>query len=152
MKTKLNDYKARLEKGIVEYMANPVSERSSNAIDGMIECWKHITEMEKMLEGCKEASDIDYAKWNQELENEDGSMGGHWTIDQTNAVARSLGYNHDERDFNVTMNMMYSDYYKVAERFGVSVPEFYATMANAFLNDSDARKDKLKMYYNYIRL
>lgn len=150
MKTKLEEYKSRLEKGIVEYMANPVSERSSSAIDGMIECWKHINEMETMLDGCMEMKEIDYARWNREMKNDDGSIGGHWTLDQTNVVAKELGCYHDERDWNVAMNMMYSDYSKVADKFGVNVPVFFGMMADAFLKDVDSKKNKLKIYYNYI--
>ncbi len=55
-------------------------------------------------------------------------------------------------DFWVTMNMMYSDYSPVAEKFNVSKPEFYAEMAKAFLFDKDGPdpREKLAAYYDGI--
>ena len=50
------------------------------------------------------------------------------------------------------MNMMYSDYSGVAEKYGVSIAEFYADMARAFLMDKDGpgAKEKLGAYYHGI--
>ena len=50
------------------------------------------------------------------------------------------------------MNMMYSDYSGVAEKYGVSIAEFYADMARAFLMDKDGpgAKKKLAAYYHGI--
>ncbi len=46
--------------------------------------------------------------------------------------------------------MIYSDYCAVAEKLGTSTAEFYACMAKAFLDDKDARPEKLARYYEYI--
>ena len=35
----LDQYKAKLIKGLLEYMASPATERSANGVRGMIECW-----------------------------------------------------------------------------------------------------------------
>lgn len=78
--------------------------------------------------------------------NEDGTKGGHWTIDETNQVADELGIrfsNYNDCDFSYTMNMIYSDY------FG-SVPNdvsVYAKMAKKFLEDEDAPEGKALKYY-----
>lgn len=78
--------------------------------------------------------------------NEDGTMGGHWNLEQTNSVAKSLGITFDkfnEYDWNYTMNMLYSDYYG-------SVPNeasTYGKMAIKFLNDKDAKDGKAYKYY-----
>ena len=50
------------------------------------------------------------------------------------------------------MNMMYSDYYDVAQKFGVNVTEFYAELARAFLMDKDGPgpEEKLCAYYRCI--
>ena len=48
------------------------------------------------------------------------------------------------------MNAMYSDYCKVAKRYGVDRPEFFAEMAKAWLEDKDAVPNKAAMYYDCI--
>ena len=80
------------------------------------------------------------------LENEDGSRGGHWTVDQTTAVAKSKGIvftKFNEYDFNYVMNMMYSDYFGVVR----DDVESYVQLALRFLNDKDAPEGKAYRYY-----
>lgn len=92
--------------------------------------------------------------WAEHMQNADGSTGPHWTMDQTSAVADASGAGNDIPHwvFGVTMNMMYSDYYDVARKFGVNVPEFYAELARAFLMDKDGPgpEEKLCAYYRGI--
>lgn len=92
--------------------------------------------------------------WAEHMQNADGSTGPHWTMEQTSAVADASGAGHDIPHwvFGVTMNMMYSDYYDVARKFGVNVPEFYAELARAFLMDKDGPgpEEKLCAYYRCI--
>lgn len=88
--------------------------------------------------------------WVKAMKNADGTTGAHWTIEQTNQAMEQQKINCDELDFYITMNMMYSDYCKVAKKFNCSTVEFYACMAKAFLEDKDAQGDKLSRYYEYI--
>ena len=80
------------------------------------------------------------------MKNEDGTTGGHWTVEQTTMVARSNGVefkNFNEYDWNYVMNMLYSDYYG-------SVPNetsVYTKMARKFLEDKDAEEGKALKYY-----
>ena len=80
------------------------------------------------------------------MKNEDGTSGGHWTVEQTTMVARSNGITFDhfnEYDWNYVMNMIYSDYYG-------SVPNetsVYVKMARKFLEDKDAEEGKALRYY-----
>ena len=48
------------------------------------------------------------------------------------------------------MNMMYSDYFGAASKFGVAKPAFFAELARDFLWDKDAGGPaaKLSGYYN----
>ena len=48
------------------------------------------------------------------------------------------------------MNVMYSDYYGVAAKYGLDRPEFYADLAKAFLMDKDAGgpEEKMAGYYH----
>lgn len=92
-----------------------------------------------------------FTKWLLEkalccMENEDGTKGGHWTVEQTTMVARNNGISFDhfnEYDWNYTMNMIYSDYYG-------SVPNEtsnYVKLARKFLEDKDAEEGKALRYY-----
>ena len=96
----------------------------------------------------------DAEAWAARMENADGTTGPHWTMEQTSAVADASGIPHDipRWAWGVTMNMMYSDYYDVARKFGVNVPEFYAELARAFLMDKDGPgpEEKLCAYYRCI--
>ena len=48
------------------------------------------------------------------------------------------------------MNMLYSDYFKVAKKFNVNNTEVYADLAEAFLCAKDAADDKLIRYYECV--
>ena len=85
-------------------------------------------------------------KATKNMTNEDGTIGGHWTVEQTTMVARSNGieFKHfNEFDWNYVMNMIYSDYYG-------SVPNetsVYVKMAKKFLEDKDSKDGKALKYY-----
>ena len=105
--------------------------------------------------GCDRLSVDDAIKWTLHMENADGTTGPHWTMEQTTAVAESMGIQAPAVPrwaWGVTMNMMYSDYYPVAMEFGVNRPEFYAALAKAFLMDKDGPEpeEKLCAYYKHI--
>lgn len=92
-------------------------------------------------------------EWCQRMQNADGTTGPHWTMEQTEAARAQHGVNCDPLAWNVAMNMIYSDYSKVAEKLGVNKMEFYVCMAKAFLEDKDARNqggEKLAKYYEYV--
>lgn len=76
------------------------------------------------------------------FENKDGSEGEHWDYDTTTKVLESRGYEFNPCDWYVTLNMIYSDYY----RSGRS-DDTYIELAYDFLNDKDAPTDKMKRYY-----
>ena len=152
MKDKIKSYKAKLEQSIAEYMAMPANERSASAVRGMAECWEVLERMEHCI--CHEGrfTKSDAENWNAHMVNDDGTMGGHWSMAQTTAVAQNMGISFEhitEYCWNTAMNMMYSDYCNVASKYGVGTPEFYAEMAKAFLFDKDAKspKDKMSAYY-----
>lgn len=50
------------------------------------------------------------------MENEDGTRGPHWSVEETTALASQYGINLGSRfnryDWFVALNMVYSDYYK----------------------------------------
>lgn len=150
----MHEYKEKLWKQLQEIMEKPVTL-------GRVEEANAVTELLCKLEklGAHEAPaefDREAAKqWAARMQNADGSVGPHWTMEQTTAVADGMGIQAEEIPrwaWGVTMNMMYSDYYPVAVEFGLNRPEFYAALAKAFLLDKDAPgpERKLMEYYEHI--
>ena len=112
---------------------------------------EHFRESTKMMKFTED----DAKEWTARMENTDGTTGPHWTMEQTTAIADSMGIPEHEIPhwaWGVTMNMMYSDYYPVAVEFGLNRPEFYAALAKAFLLDKDGPgpEQKLMEYYEHI--
>ena len=147
----IRNYLDKLEREISEYMELPLSQRSSEAVDSMLECWDKVY---SMMDNIKEPEGMltleEAESWNSKMQNADGSYGGHWTIEQTNEVSKPAEIS--SYCWNVTMNMMYSDYCKVAAKHGVDNLGFYVDFANAFLFDTDGGEPgkKLKAYYKNI--
>lgn len=52
------------------------------------------------------------------MENEDGTRGPHWSVEETTALASQYGINLGNRfnryDWFVALNMVYSEYYQIS--------------------------------------
>lgn len=70
----------------------------------------------------------------------------HWTIEQATEAMKQYGYSYSQVDWYATLNMMYNDY---CDTVGENT-EMYIKLANDWLNDEDAIKDKLYMYWKKI--
>ena len=82
----------------------------------------------------------------EEMHNEDGTIGGHWTVEQTEQVAMQYGISFDKfnkYDWNYVMNMIYSDYYGAIG----NNTESYVKVAKKFIMDKDAPEGKALKYY-----
>lgn len=94
--------------------------------------------------------------WMADLENEDGTTGEHWNEQQIEQVAQKLNIKFEDfskESFMAAMNMIYSDYCKTLDKYGVNKPEVYAHLAKDFLEDEDFAgepDEKLALYYHYI--
>lgn len=87
--------------------------------------------------------------WVSKMKNNDGTIGEHWSVEQTTRVAESYNIRFDKfsrYDWYVVLNMMYSDYYGAVS----NDVNTYTRMAVAFLEDKDAEDDKLYRYYKQI--
>lgn len=73
-----------------------------------------------------------------------------WTQEQTTSVMKSLGLHHKPCEFWVAMNALYSDYGKTAAKHGVDKVDFWAELADDFLDDRDAEPDKVGRYWRDI--
>ncbi|MBD5161421.1 MAG: hypothetical protein HDT14_05285 [Oscillibacter sp.] len=89
-------------------------------------------------------------RWDADIENADGTHGGHWKMEQTEQVREKHSVDCDPVMFYAAMNMMSSDYCKAVEKANAGSVELYACMAKAFLDDKDAMPHKLERYYHYI--
>lgn len=80
------------------------------------------------------------------LQNEDGTSGAHWTVEQTNSVAKSNSISFErfnEYDWNYAMNMVYSDFYGAIP----NETSYYVRLAKKFIDDKDAQTGKALIYY-----
>lgn len=89
-------------------------------------------------------------RWMDNLQNADGSKGPHWSIDQAKQLMAQKNIDGDPIEFWAAINMMFSDYMPVAKKHNFSTVDFYIEMAKAFLDDKDAKEDKLARYYHAI--
>lgn len=90
-------------------------------------------------------------KATKHMMNNDGSTGPHWTIEQTNAVAKQYGIlfdKYNEYDWNYVMNMIFSDFYGIISNDVQS----YVRFAKAWLEDKDGPEGKaFKYYYEIVK-
>lgn len=90
-------------------------------------------------------------KWVRGMKSEDGKTGARWELRDVQKYAGNYGIEDDEViDFFAVLNALASDYGKVAKKYGVDRMEFWAEMAKAFMHDTDAVPDKVRMYYECI--
>lgn len=115
---------------------------------------KHTTQAATMTRAVTTGSDGMTAQiaeeWASKMQNEDGTTGPHWSMDQVKTVMQQRGIDCDLPEFYAALNMIYSDYVNVAKKLGISNIDFYVGMAQAFLDDKDAGKDKLLRYYRNV--
>lgn len=94
-------------------------------------------------------------EWVESMQNEDPNReeGECWSLEEVKAIAKKMGMPTEGKkliEFYAAINAMYSDYYKVAEKFDLVEDDFFAELAKAFINDKDAVKDKVSVYYDCI--
>ena len=89
-------------------------------------------------------------RWMDKLQNADGSKGPHWSFDQAKQLMAQKSIDCDPDEFWAALNMMFSDYAPVAKKHNASTVDFYVEMAKAFLDDKDAKPDKLERYYRAV--
>lgn len=150
----MKEYKEKLHGALAEIEKCPVTMRSVEQATAVAEllCW-----LDKLGSHAESDESFDREaaeRWARHMENADGTTGAHWTMEQTTALADGMGIPREipRWAWGVAMNMMYSDYFDVAMKYGQNRPEFYADLARAFLLDKDAPSptEKLMAYYEHI--
>lgn len=152
----MQEYIEKLHKELHEIMERPVTlgraEEVTMYADAICALHKldgdHFRESTKMMKFTED----DAKAWTARMENTDGTTGPHWPMAQTTAVMVSRGYHYDPAVWYAAMNMIYSDYFGVAENHKVDYVDFYADMTAAFLDDKDAAgpEEKISAYYHCI--
>ena len=93
----------------------------------------------------------DAEEWVEMMQGE--SQGETWSFEEIKDLAKKHGLPDQEHkivELYAVMNMLASDYYKVAEKFDVLNDDFFVCMAKAFIHDEDAVPNKTAAYYEYI--
>lgn len=136
----------------------PVTPSSVAALAGLLYIQKHVQALpddaQRKHDSQEHGMTRDAAmEWVKGMKNADGTTGPHWTMEKTEDARLQRGIDCEPLAFYVSMNMVYSDYVKVAEKVGASSLDFYAYMAEAFLRDKDSKHTgmgKLEKYYEYV--
>ena len=90
-------------------------------------------------------------KWVRSMQNEDGSKGPHWSMEQVRHLMEQKNIDCDPWEFYAILNSIYSDYGKVLKKYGVGDRiDFYIDLAKAWLEDKDAVEDKASEYFRCI--
>ena len=91
-------------------------------------------------------------KWVKGMKSEDGKTGGRWPYQEIRQYAGNFGIQGEDNviEFFAVMNALYTDYCKVAKKYGVDKVDFWADLAKAFMHDKDAGEGKVKKYYECI--
>ena len=84
-------------------------------------------------------------EWVNKMKNKDGTMGEHWTYEQTESVRHQYAPELNSCDFYAVLNSIYSDYYDKS-----LTTDNYVKLAIDFINDKDSYPDKPLRYYMFI--
>lgn len=89
--------------------------------------------------------------WMENLQNEDGTKGPHWSLEDVKNIIKQRGLQVDPIRLWVAMNAEYSDNVMVNRKYGVDKQEYYLESAIAkWLNDKDAVDDKEAAYFMHV--
>lgn len=86
------------------------------------------------------------------MENEDGSRGPHWSIEETTALASQHGISLSNRfnryDWYVALNMIYSDFYKVIVSISNSNNVRHFIEFAKMISEEISQGNRYFIYYN----
>lgn len=89
------------------------------------------------------------------LENEDGSNGPKWSLEESEKIAQQFGVRFDRGynryDWFVALNVIRSDFYRAVKTItGSDNVKFYVELTKAWLDDKDVDEGKMWYYFKYI--
>lgn len=74
-------------------------------------------------------------------------LGEYWDINTIKQIKSSAGLTYNDYDFYIVMNSLVNDYGEIIDKEDI---EIYVKMAKAFIEDEDATKDKIFVYFTTI--
>lgn len=74
-------------------------------------------------------------------------LGEYWDINTIKQIKSSAGLTYNDYDFYTVMNSLVNDYGEIIDKEDI---EIYVKMAKAFIEDEDATKDKVFVYFTTI--
>lgn len=92
----------------------------------------------------------------KKMENEDGTKGPRWSVEEAERVAQQYGVNIKGEKFNkydwfVALNMIRSDFYRaVVNMTGSDNVKHFVELTKAWLNDKDIEEGKMWFYFKYV--
>lgn len=92
----------------------------------------------------------------KKMENEDGSKGPRWSVEEAERLAQQYGVNTKGEKFNkydwfVALNMIRSDFYRaVVNMTGSDNSKHFVELTKAWLNDKDIEEGKMWFYFKYV--
>lgn len=90
-------------------------------------------------------------KWVESMENEDGTHGPHWTLEQVKNVMELHGITCDPHKFWAAMNASYSDLCGFFKKYNINTLDAYIDYTRDFwFKDKDAVEDKVGAYYSSV--
>ena len=103
--------------------------------------------------GSYEEAEMDHEtakEWVSSLHNEDGTRGAHWSFERCKQLMEQNNIKCNPHVFWAVMNAVYSDYYAVFRKHGISGTDLYVDLALAWIKDKDAVPDKAEAYFECI--
>lgn len=103
--------------------------------------------------GSYEEAEMDHEtakEWVSSLHNEDGTRGAHWSFERCKQLMEQNSIKCNPHVFWAVMNAVYSDYYAVFRKHGISGTDLYVDLALAWIKDKDAVPDKAEAYFECI--
>lgn len=84
-------------------------------------------------------------KWVKDMDG-----GEHFKVEQSDQLRNSVCPGCERWEFYVALNAMHSDHCETMKKLGMDKPEVYAHLAKDFLEDKDAKPNKLRTYMETI--
>ena len=90
------------------------------------------------------------------MQNEDGTIGQHWSLPETTQLANRYGISLSTERFNkydwfVALNMVYSDYCAIIRNIQINDPtKFFVELAKYWIKDKDVDEGKMWYYFKYV--
>lgn len=157
----------RVKEALEQAKTDPITSRNAQDYAALIIIHDHLCmrkeehgdkwEREDEKTDAKKPFDKEMAmKWVNALKSEDKDhpTGPRWTPEDVQPIAEKLGIAKTSEEFWMffaVMNALYSDNYEIAKKYNLAQNDmFFADLADAWLDDADAVKDKAWAYYKYI--